>query len=131
MPLAPTIPNLAQLQHFRRTGKFDPGIQAGKLDVMKSARVVGVKVGEQFIGFGTVERATPEEIARLLKSEVSKSAELPPDDPNEVFDDSPLLPHWQPQVQPIGFSEVVQKSAEVETAPDVLEGIFPKWLQTS
>lgn len=129
--LAPTIPNLAQLQHFRKTGRFDPRIQSGKLDVMKSARLVGVKVGGELIGFGTAEPATPEEISRLVKSEVSKSA-VSPDDPNEVFDDSPLLPDWSPDVRPLvqssGATEV-SKSADIET-PDVLEGVFPAWLRT-
>lgn len=129
MPLAPTIPNLAQLQHYRKTGRFDPRIQNGKLDVMKSARLVGVKVGGELIGFGTAEPATPEEISRLVKSEVSKTA-LSPEDDNAIFDDSPLLPQWQPEVQPIGVSEIVQKSAEVET-PDILQGCFPKCLQNS
>jgi hypothetical protein len=124
MPLAPTIPNLAQLQHFRKTGRFDPRIQNGKLDVMKSARLVGVKVGGELIGFGTAEPATPEEISRLVKSEVSKSA-VSSDDPNEVFDDSPLLP----AVQSSGQVEV-SKSADIEPEPDPLEGIFPQWLRT-
>jgi hypothetical protein len=129
MPLAPRIPNLAQLQAFRKTGRFDPRIQDGKLDVMKSAKVVGVKVGGELIGFGTAEPATPDEIARLVKSDVSKSAELPPDDPNEVFDDSPLLP-WQPKVQPIGQVEV-SKSAETEPETDILESTFPPCFRNS
>ena len=129
MPLAENLPNIAQLQAFRKTGRFDPALKPQKADVMKSARIMGVSVGGDFVGFGRLEIPTQAEIARLTKESVSKSAEL-----NEVFDDSPLLPQWSPEVQPIGVSEVVQKSADVpqewsEPTPEPLEGIFPTWLQ--
>lgn len=126
MPLSP-IPNLAQLQAFRTSGRFDASLPNQKIDVMKSdSRIVGLKLDGQLVGFGQLERATPDEIARL-KTDVSKSAESPD---NSIFDDSPLLPDWQPEIQPIGVSEVVQKSAgDAETEP--LEGIFPPCLRNN
>jgi len=97
------VPTIAELQEFRRTGKTD---------VMKSsAPVVPVKnphTGE-VIGYGVAERV-----------EVSKAAH----DLNAIFDDSPLLPDWSPDVVE------VEKSVTVADEDDaILFGTFPTCLQ--
>ncbi|ADB15144.1 hypothetical protein Psta_0456 [Pirellula staleyi DSM 6068] len=133
MPIANPIPTLAQIQHFRKTGKFDPAIRGEKIDIQKSACIAGVIVEGELIGFGVAERVSPEEVARH-RQQVSKSIELPPCDLNAIFDDSALLPQWSPDVVSSEPREVVQKSA-ASTAPnsstdDLMQGLFPQWLQT-
>lgn len=78
------------------------------------------------MGFGPVERVPPNVVqAELRKEEIAKSADI---DPNSVFDDSPLMPEFQP-VQSVGQTEVA-KAAELEDDPNSdLVGIFPPWLR--
>jgi hypothetical protein len=134
MPLAEQLPNLAQLQGYRKTGRFDPNLKPKKIDVMKS-RIVGLKIGGELVGFGKLEIPTPAEIERL-KQPLSKCADLSTAELNEVFDDSPILPpQWSERVQTIGLFEEVSKSASIqensEPIPEPLEGIFPTWLRSN
>lgn len=70
------------------------------------------------IGFGPVERVPPEEVARLLRIEVAKSAEVATD-PNAVFDS---LFGIGPEFHSIGAKREASKSAD--TNADPLEGVF-------
>lgn len=79
------------------------------------------KATGRILGYGPVERVPPDEVARLVKMDVSKSA----DDLNAVFDS---LFEFRPDFQPSQAD--VSKSADLsdDLNPELV-GIFPTWLQ--